>query len=148
MLWISNSSQHFLPSGLCPPFSEVVGVGAMKAFKLLFTLTVLPFLVASVDMLGTEVVLSIVLLAGVWCWTEGPVSVLFKGVALTGLVTGSDPFLRCAEKDVLLAEDSIDLMTIPDFRLELGSLLPLLGMRLPMLLTLVFREEFSLPALK
>lgn len=58
---------HFLPSDLRTPFREFVGVGATNDFKLEFTLTVLPVLAASVDMLGTEVVLSIVLLAGVWC---------------------------------------------------------------------------------
>lgn len=59
--------KRFLPSDLRTPFRVFVGVSAMKAFKLEFTLTVLPVLAASVDMLGTEVVLAIVPLAGVWC---------------------------------------------------------------------------------
>lgn len=123
-----------------------VGDGDTKAFKLEFTLTVLPVLAESVDMLGTEVVLCIVFLALVWCSTESPVSVLLIGVALIGLGTGSDPFLPCVDKDVVLpAEDSRGLLMIPDLQLELGNLLPLLGMRPLMLLTLVFREEFSLP---
>lgn len=69
-------------------------------------------------------------------------------MGLTGLPvgTGSDPFLPCVEKDVLLPEYSRDLLTSPDLRLEPGSLLLELGSLLPpILLTLVFREEFSLP---
>lgn len=128
------------------PFREFVGVGATKVFKLEFTLTELPILATSVEMLGTEVVLSKVLLAGVWCCIEGPVSVLLIGIALTGLGTGSDPFLPCEINDSFLpAEVFKGLPMIPDLRLELESLMPLLGMWSLMLLTLVFREEFSLP---
>lgn len=65
-------------------------------------------------------------------------------MALTGLGTGSDPFLPCMEKDALLPEeDSRGLPMIPDLRVELGSRVPLLEIR-PLMLA--FKEEFSLPA--
>lgn len=134
------------PSGRWTAFSELVGVGSTNALWADFTFKLLPVLADSDGMLGTEAVLSIDLLTGVWCWTESPDSILLTGVGLIGLTRGSETFL-CVEKDILfLVEVSVCLERIPDLRLELGSLQSLLGFRLLGFPTLVFKEEFSFPA--
>lgn len=85
-----------------------------------------------------------VLLAGVWCCTEDEAASLFIGVALTGLGRGSELFLTCVEVR-LPKEGSTVLVIMLDLRVELGSLLPLLGTRPLTLPMLVFREELSFP---